>query len=523
MEKKLSSTSGAAKKRKLKRQQECLAKIPKLSNFLKPIVTKPKSPSTSRDGPDGEEIENDDNKEKMQADSNDDEVHHCTEDLHKNTINFDEDINNDSKTVRLFSTDIADFQNKILTDDVKKIIILSDSCRPRGPFKRDPSQNNRKFSEEFYKTSTKYGCVERLWLCYSTKFDAVYCEPCWLFSKELQDNWRTRGIRDWRGLSKKIKVHEKSQHHVQSCCIYEKWKHNETLDKNFEEQIRYEANFWVQVLERLVNITLVLSKNCLSFRGHRESLEEEYNGNFLTQVHLLSKYDNVMKQVLNMPHGTTKYLSHNIQNEIIYCLATRLKATLIADINNAPFYSIIMDTTQDITKKDQLSQVFRYVKILTNEKEEPTSIEIREVFLGFTETRNHTADGLYKETLNLLEKNDIKLSKCRGQAYDGANVMSGAYNGVQALLKQDEPNAIYIHCASHNLNLVINDAVKSCNKVSTFFTTLESIYTFFGNSVKRWDLLSRFTGESQITLKRLNPTHWAGRYTSLCGYNERVF
>lgn len=155
---------------------------------------------------------------------------------------------------------------------------------------------------------------------------------------------------------------------MQSCCIYEKWKHNETLDKNLEQQIRYESNFWVQVLERLVNIMLILSKNCLSFRSHRESFEEDYNGNFLTQVHLLSKYDNVMKQVLNMPHGTTKYLSHNSQNEIIHCLATRLKAKLI-NISNAPFYSIIMDTMQDITKKDQLSQVFRYVKIISNEKE----------------------------------------------------------------------------------------------------------------------------------------------------------
>ena len=104
------------------------------------------------------------------------------------------------------------------------------------------------------------------------------------------------------------------------------------------------------MLERLVTITLMLSKNSLSFRGHRESLEEEYNGNFLTQVQLLSKYDNVMKQVLNMPNGTAKYLSHNIQNEIIHCLATRLKATLVKDINCAPFYSITMDTTQDITK-----------------------------------------------------------------------------------------------------------------------------------------------------------------------------
>lgn len=220
-----------------------------------------------------------------------------------------------------------------------------------------------------------------------------------------------------------------------------------------------------------------------------------------------------MKQVLTMPHGTTKYLSHQIQNEIIHCLATRLKATLVAEIKNAPFYSIIMDTTQDITKRDQLSQVFRYLKIILNDKNEPTSFEIREVFLGFNEIVDHSADGLYQETLKVLNINDINLTKCRGQAYDGASVMSGAYNGVQALLRNDVPSALYVHCASHNLNLVINDAVKSCKKVSSFFTTLENIYSYFGNSIKRWDLLSQFTGESKIQSRTFG---WKIYFSSGC-------
>ena len=58
--------------------------------------------------------------------------------------------------------------------------------------------------------------------------------------------------------------------------------------------LRYEANFWVQVLKRLFNITLLLSQNYLSFRSHREKFKEAYIGNFLTRIQILSKYDNVM-------------------------------------------------------------------------------------------------------------------------------------------------------------------------------------------------------------------------------------
>lgn len=137
-----------------------------------------------------------------------------------------------------------------------------------------------------------------------------------------------------------------------------------------------------------------------------------------------------------MPKGSIKYLSPQIQNEIIHCLANELRKVLISKIKTAPFYSIIIDTTQDISKKDQLSEVYRYVNIIKNEKSEPVSIEIEEVSLGFSEVCDHSAIGLSTKIKQLLHNNNLDLLKCRGQGYDGARVMSGAYGGVQALIRQ---------------------------------------------------------------------------------------
>ncbi|XP_065645748.1 uncharacterized protein LOC136076202 [Hydra vulgaris] len=323
MEKKLSSTSGAAKRRKLKETKATLAKLPKLTTFLKPIEKRAETEVESQNSAEvvciNQSVEHDDieeniatgNKNVNKEDVNRSPRNHRNEDKEDSNSDTNDAIEqiNLEKSSELFSTDIANFHGKILTKDIKKIIVLSESCRPKGPFIRDPLQENRRFSKEYFKTTTKYGSIERMWLYYSPKLDAVYCEPCWLFSEErkAKDNWREHGVRDWRGLSKKIKIHENSQQHIFACCIYEKWRHNETIDKNIEEQIRYQSNFWVQVLERIVNITLALCKNSLAFRGHRESFDNEYNGNFLTQVQLLAKYDNVMKQVLSMPNGSIKY------------------------------------------------------------------------------------------------------------------------------------------------------------------------------------------------------------------------
>lgn len=141
--------------------------------------------------------------------------------------------------------------------------------------------------------------------------------------------------------------------------------------------------------------------------------------------------------------------------------------------------------------------------------------------MGFYEVKDQTADGLVTDILSFFEQHNIDVKKCYGQSYDGANVMSGTYNGVQRKIKDLQPNAEFVHCASHNLNLVINDAVKACTEVSNYFTILQDVYTFFGNSIKRWDLLSTFTGESEVTLKKLNPTRWSSRLISITALKLR--
>ena len=41
------------------------------------------------------------------------------------------------------------------------------------------------------------------------------------------------------------------------------------------------------------------------------------------------------------------------------------------------------------------------------------------------------------------------------QCYDGASVKSGQHKVVQSIAKQAYPNAHYVHCYAHQLNLVL--------------------------------------------------------------------
>ncbi|KAK9954687.1 hypothetical protein ABG768_016736 [Culter alburnus] len=254
--------------------------------------------------------------------------------------------------------------------------------------------------------------------------------------------------------------------------------------------MRDAALFWRQVLERIVNVTLTLASCNLAFRGHREILGQPKSGNFLSIIELLANYDPVLQELIKRPKGSIKYLSPSIQNELIYILAQRVQQEIMAEINHAPFFSIIMDTTQDLSKQDQLSQVYRYVTIVRNPMDIATDVKITEAFLGFEKTSDTSAGELESKILNSITKNGFNISKCRGQGYDGAANMSGIYAGVQARIKEKEPLATYVHCAAHNLNLVLNDAVKNIPEVAQFYDTIEHLYVFFGHSIKRWAMLT---------------------------------
>ncbi|XP_065646851.1 uncharacterized protein LOC136076916 [Hydra vulgaris] len=194
--------------------------------------------------------------------------------------------------------------------------------------------------------------------------------------------WKT-GLKDWKNLSTRVSSHTSSQAHVNACAVYELWKTNQTVDETQEEQLRYKASFWKMALERLIWITLIVAKNSLAFRGHREGFTGDYNGNFLSQVELLAHYDDVMKQIISMPSGSITYLRPDIQNELITILGVRLLEELTAKINTLPFYSLMLDTTQDTTKKDQLSIVIRHAHIDRSENEKASHFNIIEYLSRF--------------------------------------------------------------------------------------------------------------------------------------------
>lgn len=192
---------------------------------------------------------------------------------------------------------------------------------------------------------------------------------------------------------------------------------------------------------------LYLGKQELAFRGHDESLSSSYHGNF---KELLETYVPISPVDLQEHYKKIKTVfagnSKTIQNEIIDCISQYLDEFVEDGIKEAKFFSIQVDDTTDIVKKSQCSMIIRFVN---------SAGKLTELFLGFYNvSSSRTADALFNVVTQCLEKYNYR-TKLVGQCIDGASVMSGQLNGLQAKIKEVAPQAVFIHCLAHRLNLVL--------------------------------------------------------------------
>jgi len=70
-------------------------------------------------------------------------------------------------------------------------------------------------------------------------------------------------------------------------------------------------------------------------------------------------------------------------------------------------------------------------------------MKIKEEFLGFIELNSTTGSAIKDTIVKQLECYQLSLKNLRGQGYDGDSNMSGRNNGVQALILEDQPLAVY--------------------------------------------------------------------------------
>ncbi|KAL5127883.1 Zinc finger MYM-type protein 1 [Glycine soja] len=391
-----------------------------------------------------------------------------------------------------------------------KLMIEKDPIR-HDNFQYPKDENNRYFYSSCYQRTLSNGEKhDRRWLVYSKDLDKVYCFCCKLFGSTNVSQLANEGTKDWKNLGSKLKSHETNRGHIINMTkwieLEKRLTTKQTIDKHIQEQINKEKEHWEKFILRIIAIVKYLSKNNLSFRGTNEKIYEKGNGNFLSLIEMLAEFDPIMQEhVRRIKSNETcnHFLSNTKQNELIEMIAFQVKKSIIEKVNDAKYFSVILDCTPDVSHQEQMNLILRCVDT------SKSPIKIEEYFLEFLKVDDTSGKCLFNELVNVLNKYGLNIDDIRGQGYDNGSNMKGKNQGVQRRLLDINLRAFYTSCGCHNLNLVLCDMASSSPRAISFVRVLQRIYSLFASSTKLWKILQ--DNASKFSVKSLSQTRWESR------------
>lgn len=351
------------------------------------------------------------------------------------------------------------------------------------------------------------------WMTGCTKTNRLYCWSCLLFSLDKSSTWVSGGFVSLTNLTKSAHRHQDSAAHLQA-MVSVKTFGDTRVDLQLDEQRRNRTtahNNKVrqnrEILKRLINVVTFLGKQELAFRGHDESKDSENRGNYLELLEFLAEYDSPLRCHLD---SATVFIgtSSKIQNDLIQSVAEVMTEEMKEEVRNTPFVSVMVDETTDVSNTSQMSYVLRYT----------TDSGLKERFFKFDDVSgDKRAEAIAGHVLEFLE-DCACTNKVIAQCYDGAAVMASGLNGVQAKIKEKIPQALFVHCYAHSLNLVMSQSAAKIKECKIFFSHLSGLASFFSKSAKRTKLLDEIC---QRRLPRVTPTRWNFSSRLVCTVYER--
>ena len=160
----------------------------------------------------------------------------------------------------------------------------------------------------------------------------------------------------------------------------------------------------------------------------------------------------------------------------ISTVGAHIISKLSEEIKCSRLFSVLADEAADVSYKENMSMVVRFVD---------TSRNMREEFVGFHLCEEGTSGEAIKQLiLNAISDLGLSMDDCRGQSYDGAGNMAGRYVGASTLIQGAFKKALYVYCMNHRLNLCVADTC-SLQMVKNMMGTVRKLSAFFSNSPKR--------------------------------------
>lgn len=349
------------------------------------------------------------------------------------------------------------------------------------------------------------------WLSYNAQTSKVYCDICVRATDKKLPLPRTSrdkdsliafvetGFQNWKKALQRFKSHENSALHRAASTALTALNVGLNVASALSESKQNQMKESRKALMAILSSIRFLAFQGLALRGH-----DDDEGN-LKQLLLLREAD-VPGLAAWLSRTGYKWISGDIQNEMLELITHSMLRSLMKEVHGAGFYAVIADETSDITTQEQVSFCLRYAK---------ENLEVEEVFVGFYATADTRARTLFSILKDVLCRFNLRIENCRGQCYDGAANVSGKSGGLQALVQEIEPRALYVHCLAHTLNLSLQDLCTKIDVCRDFVSLFTDLVNFVRTSPKRLSWFQQFQKEENPALRQFCKTRWTLKARSL--------
>ena len=344
------------------------------------------------------------------------------------------------------------------------------------------------------------------WLHYNEQKDSVLCFIC--AKQNDKGNLRTEtkkeysfiteGFSNWKKALARFKEHESSDCHKTSFDYEVKFP--KTCGDVFE--MASEQNRKTMQGNHRCLIKIIENLQYFCRQGQAIQGDTDLESNFFHLVKLRSKDDSLLLDWIQKKNN--KYLSHDIQNEIVGIMAHQVLRDIVKDVG-FNFFSLIANEYTDISNQEQLTLCLRWVD---------DHLEAHEDFLGFYYIPN-----IQSNTIVSVIKDALVRLQFRGQCYDSASNMLGNRSDVAKHIKECQPKAHPTHCHGHSLSLGVKDATKNCKILSDTMSNTNEVVKLVKFSPKHKNLLGEVKSnlkEEDATaagLTKFSATRWTVRAT----------
>ncbi|XP_078433038.1 uncharacterized protein LOC144704473 [Wolffia australiana] len=349
------------------------------------------------------------------------------------------------------------------------------------------------------------------WLEYSIANDNAFCFVCYLFSPSKQtahssSQFITGGFKRWKNALEKNKgliQHNNSIDHTDAIATMERRKTKVLpciLSRLDGDQKSAQA---AQVVVT-AKVVLHLALQGLAFRSHQESHKYLNRGNFLETLDFLVHNDSDLRKSITCLPKNAKYTSLDVQKEMTKAAADTVRQTIREDLGDG-YFCLVADEARCEARKEWMSVVLRFVD---------QHGEICERFAGAIHVEDTRSETLFQHLLGFIHCFGLDIKRLRGQAYDGASNMRGEFNGLQTLVRSQVPFAFYVHCFTHQLNLVIVAVAIEVHSIAQFSVQSNISSTFAEHHANG---TMRFGALILSTLKTI-----ANLFSAICDVLEMV-